>query len=328
MREYEIKKNEAGQRFDKYLHKLMPQATSSFLYKMLRKKNITLNGRKAEGGELLVLGDHVKLFLSDETFEKFHGSPQNSTKTYEYHGKEPKIVWETDDYLICSKPAGLLTQKASTEDESVNEWLLSYLLRTKQITNEELCTFHPSVCNRLDRNTSGIVLCGKTLSGSQWLTESIRDGRIRKYYRTFVKGILTKRSTIEGYLHKNEQTNRVEIYPSKDKIPAGIEASYIKTSYDPLAHGQDVTYLEIELHTGKTHQIRAHLASIGHPVLGDGKYGDARYNQHYRQKYHVSYQLLHAYRVEFTENGKSFVAKEPAVFDKIKAEIKGETKKV
>ena len=329
MREYEIGKNEAGQRFDKYLHKLMPQAGNSFLYKMLRKKNIILNGKKAEGREILVLGDHVKLFLSEETFGKFQGVDEKHLRIHEFHGKEPEIIWESPDYLICAKPAGLLTQKATEEDESLNEWFIAYLLRSGQISEEELRTFHPSVCNRLDRNTSGIVLCGKTLSGSQKLTEIIRDGRVGKYYRTFVKGKLTNGSTIEGYLYKEERTNRVIVYSSRDEILQGREVSYIRTSYQPLAYGNGITYMEIALHTGKTHQIRAHLASIGHPIIGDSKYGDPGENRFWKQKYNISCQLLHAYRVEFGMeekapqiSGKSFVAREPAIFDRMKNEMK------
>lgn len=317
MKEFQIGANEAGQRFDKYLHKLLPEAGNSFLYKMLRKKNIVLNGKKAEGKEILQEKDVVKLFLAEETFDKFVG--EKKTISYSYQGIKPEIIWETKDILACNKPVGVLTQKASDRDESLNEWLIVYLLESGKITEKELQTFHPSVCNRLDRNTSGIVLCGKTLAGSQKLTEDIRNGRVGKFYRTFVKGALPNAATLEGFLYKEEQTNRVVIYKNRRMIPEGVEAAYIKTSYKPIQVFDDFTYVEIELHTGKTHQIRAHLASMGHPILGDSKYGDVIWNRRYRDVFQVRHQLLHAYRVELPgEHGKkTIIAPEPDIFTRI-----------
>ena len=155
-----ITTNEAGQRFDKYLKKLLKDAPDSFIYKMLRKKNIVLNGKKAYGKERLCLDDEVKLFLADGTFEKFGGKsaycPFDITP-YEqaYHElNDLSIIYEDDNILIVNKPAGILSQKSKPEDVSINEWLTGYLLFSKCITAETLSTFKPSVCNRLDRNTS------------------------------------------------------------------------------------------------------------------------------------------------------------------------------
>ena len=180
MRTFTIGANEAGQRFDKYLHKLLPEAGNSFLYKMLRKKNITLNNGKAQGNELLNSGDTVNIFFAEETFLKFAGNhaPEQDgqdngvvteyRKAYETlnsHKRKPVVLLETPDFLLADKPAGILTQKSVPEDSSMNEWLIGYLLETGAITAKQLATFHPSVCNRLDRNTSGLVLCGKSLAG-------------------------------------------------------------------------------------------------------------------------------------------------------------------
>lgn len=341
MRTFTIGPNEAGQRFDKYLHKLLPQAGSSFLYKMLRKKNITLNDGKAEGREMLNAGDHVKIFFAEDTFLKFAGkdvqNEQSDTDIAEYQiayqtlnrrAWKPVILLETEDVLILNKPAGVLTQKSVPSDLSINEWLIGYLLESKAITSAQLATFHPSVCNRLDRNTSGLVLCGKSLAGSQLLSKLIRERKVGKFYRTIVKGTLKDSKSIEGFLYKDNHTNQVTVYADRahagQKHQEGLSA--IKTSYTPIRtfciNGQSYTYLEIQLHTGKSHQIRAHLASIGHPILGDTKYGDFAVNQWVQKSYHLSYQLLHAYRVEFPEltgtgeeiGGQSVIAPQPPVF--------------
>lgn len=309
MQEIIIEQNQAGQRLDKFLHKYLPQAGSSFLYKMLRKKNITLNGKKAEGKEILQLNDKVQCFFSEETFAKFSGrevtnTPDGTVETVatvdvsEYREafrslpvKESHILYEDAHVLVINKTAGVLTQKAKENDYSLNEWLIGYLLETGKITAKELALFKPSVCNRLDRNTSGMVLCGISLQGSQELSRLIRDREVKKYYRTIVKGVLKEGALLEGSLQKNQATNTVTV---------SVEGSEIKTAYEPvqtLQHG--MTYLEVELITGKTHQIRAHLASIGHPLIGDTKYGNKVVNQKVEKTYGLKNQLLHAYRMEF-----------------------------
>ena len=321
MYQFEINPNEAGQRFDKYLHKLLPEAPSSFFYKMLRKKNIVLNGKKAEGKEKLSVGDQVSLFLSDETFALFQGEKRNEDEYRKaFHTMtDITVIYENTNMLLVNKPAGILSQKARDTDFSVNEWLIGYLLSKREITESSLTTFRPSVCNRLDRNTSGLVICAKTLYGSQQLGTLIRERSVHKFYRLFVKGHIEKEEMLEGYLTKNELTNKVTISKS-----VSVDASYIKTRYYPLEKFSDMTYLEVELITGKTHQIRAHMASAGHPLLMDYKYGDKKFNDSYKSSLKASGQLLHAYRLEFPADeplleGKEhiFVAPEPAVFQKI-----------
>lgn len=408
-----IGSNQAGQRLDKFLHKYLPNAGTGFLYKMLRKKNITLNGKKAEGSELLKEGDSVSFFFSRETFEKFSGMTleqagilsevtgklqggsapgstgqlpedletsnmpmklSDSSDKQNHWGrfnagiseyekayrllKGIQVIYEDEHFLFLNKPAGILTQKAKPEDSSLNEWMIGYLLQNNPNLAAELRTFHPSVCNRLDRNTSGIVLCGKSLAGLQFLSRYIKERRVRKFYHTICAGELKEADRVQGYLFKDEKTNRVFICeqhkkdsdekkdsaqaPCLQKADFGRKKStiqksalnqkrdYIETAYMPLGIKNGYTCLEVELITGKTHQIRAHLASIGHPLIGDFKYGKDKINCRLRQEYGLSHQLLHACRVVFPEitsgvgislSEQEFIAPEPEDFVKIKAAL-------
>jgi len=186
MKEFIINENEAGQRFDKYLGKLLREAPKRFFYKMLRKKNITLNGAKATGNEKLTSGDHVKLFLSDETFEKFAGAQETVARAHQ----KLHIVYEDDNILLINKPVGMLSQPADDKEPSLVEYLTGYLLESGAVTESSLHTFRPSVCNRLDRNTSGLVAAGKSLAGLQELSTLFHDRNLHKFYRCLVKGVL------------------------------------------------------------------------------------------------------------------------------------------
>lgn len=292
MKEFKIQKNEAGQRFDKFLSKYMKEAPKSFLYKMMRKKNITLNGKKAAGNEILAQGDTVKLFLSDETIRKFSSIANASDSTAVSTCAELDILYEDEHTIFINKPAGMLSQKASPHDVSLVEHLISYLIRTRQITPEELRTFHPSVCNRLDRNTSGIVAAGKSLAALQKLSSMFHDRSMEKYYLCLIRGEVSQKKRVEGWLTKNQRTNRVTI--TKDEIPGG---SKIETEYNPIRISNGLTLMEVHLITGKTHQIRAHLASNHLPIIGDYKYGDRNLNDLFKKEYGLKSQLLHAYRL-------------------------------
>ena len=321
MKELCIRANEAGQRLDKFLGKYMDQAPKGFLYKMLRKKNITLNGKKASGSEMLSEGDVVKLFLAEETIGKFSRIQKAPVQSSEGR-KSAKldIIYEDKHTLFINKPVGMLSQKAKPEDVSLVEHLTAYLLSSGQIKEEELRTFRPSVCNRLDRNTSGIVAAGKTLAALQELTEMFRERTLKKYYLCLVKGTVTEKKRISGYLVKNEKTNTVSIQSEKSG-----GASLIETEYRPLAFGGGFTLLEVHLITGKTHQIRAHLASQGHPIAGDTKYGDRAVNERLKKEYGLKSQLLHSARLCMPEcagalaplSGKVITAPVPVLFDKI-----------
>ena len=190
MQTINIEKNDAGQRADKFLTKYLPLAPKSFLYKMMRKKNITLNKKKMTGKEHLALGDQIQMFFSEETigkFSKMHTPKLMQTDT-NIPSSKVSVIYEDEDVLFLDKPCGMLSQKAKATDFSLVEWLTGYLLKTQAITQEELLRFHPSICNRLDRNTSGIVTAGKSLKGLQVLSTMIQNRSVRKYYRTIVCG--------------------------------------------------------------------------------------------------------------------------------------------
>lgn len=328
MKQLEIGPNEAGQRLDKYLKKLLPRAESGFIYKMLRKKNIVLNGKKVEGSVQLVLGDSVTLYLSDETFHKFSSdkfSPDKFSPDKIFASKSGnqkiqklklQVLFENEDLLIINKPAGLLSQKAVASDISANEWILQYLLNSGAITPQTLKTFRPSVCNRLDRNTSGILIAGKTLHGSQMMSKQLKERTIKKYYRCIVAGTLTNGQHLKAYLRKDTSKNKVEINHFGN-TERGNGQFFIETEYQPLEHYKDGTMLEVHLITGRSHQIRAHLASIGHPIIGDPKYGNKNLNQKYRKEIGLKHQLLHAYRVILAD-GQEIIAPLPECFSYFK----------
>jgi 23S rRNA pseudouridine955/2504/2580 synthase len=314
-----VGKNEAGQRLDKLLLKQLNKAPKSFIYKMLRKKNITLNGKKADGSEKTEINDEIRLFLSDETIQNFS---ETFTTTIVEHDFE--TIYEDTNILVVNKPAGLLSQKAVPEDVSLVEHILSYLFTSGQITENELQTFKPGICNRLDRNTSGIVVAGKTLIGLQTMAELFRDRTLQKYYLCIVKGKIEETREISGYITKNENTNQVTITKTHAE-----GSSPIRTEYQPLMVTDKYTLLRVKLITGKTHQIRAHLSSIGHPIIGDGKYGDKGVNTQFRNKYQLEHQLLHSYQVIFPVmdgdfkhlSNKELIAEVPAYFKKIQDDL-------
>lgn len=322
MKQIIVTKNEAGQRLDKLLFKYLNKAPKSFVYKMLRKKNITLNGKKAAGDEKTKLDDEIKLFLSDETVAKFSELHITSAVT------DLDILYEDDHLLLINKPCGMLSQKSSSQDLSVVEYMISYLLKEGNITVESLQGFKPGICNRLDRNTSGIVVGGKSLIGLQQLNTAFKERSLHKYYLCIVAGTMEKEQTLNGYLKKDPVRNQVMITNGMDHE----DAKPIHTHYRPIStsaneHGC-YTLLEVTLITGRSHQIRAHLASAGHPIIGDGKYGNLKINNYFKTKYHLNHQLLHSYRLVMPKfegelaylSGQTFTAWPPGRFEQIRKE--------
>lgn len=331
MKSFLVSQNEAGQRLDKLLSKYMDTAPKSFFYKMLRKKNITLNGKKAEGSEKVAEGDEIRLFLSDETIEGFQSGKKAGNKCGEETQsgkadptgrtvntgnhtipllKKEEIVYEGKHILIANKPAGELSQKAKKDDISINERIVEYLRVTQGIGQDN---FTPGVCNRLDRNTTGLIIAGKSLAGLQEMAELLKKRTLHKYYLCIVAGKADKRRHLTGYLKKEESTNTVQVVSEeefKKRNLSNKEYDRIETELIPLVTNGGSTLLAIQLITGKTHQIRAHLASVGLPLLGDTKYrGDNAANPQNKQAaerltninraLHLRYQLLHAYLLQF-----------------------------
>lgn len=334
MKEFVIKPHEAGQKLDKYLAKVLSEAPKSFLYKMLRKKNIVLNDKKADGHEVLAASDSIKIYFSDETFEKFANKAFVNKDSVEQKNKAsvnktsdgnktklskkkmdpsllPTIIFEDEHILLLNKPAGLLSQKAKPEDYSANDFVLDYMLESGQLTAEDMRTFKPSICNRLDRNTSGLLIAGKTMVGLQKMAAALKDRDMAKYYLCLVKGKINKPQHLKGYLLKDEKSNKVTV--NKESF-AG--ADYIETSYEPMEYYGNTTLLLVHLITGRSHQIRAHLASIGHPILGDYKYGERALNDQLKKATGLSSQLLHAYRLVMP-TGETYEACLPKYYSKV-----------
>ncbi|MDR1017573.1 MAG: RluA family pseudouridine synthase [Lachnospiraceae bacterium] len=258
------------------------------------------------------------------------------------------IIYEDENILLLNKPAGVLSQKSRDNDYSLVEMLIDYMISQGELSVTDLQTFHPSIVNRLDRNTSGLIVAGKTLFALQELSRIFKSREIKKYYLTLVKGRIDKKIVLDGNLQKSADGNFVvvdkvsKIYlgnEGENKEPNQAEVknegnnkefnsksnTHIETEIIPLLFSDNITLLKVHLITGKTHQIRAHLGSIGHPVVGDYKYGDRKFNDYYKRKYGVKAQLLHSYQLVFPKlkgeldylSDKEYFAEIPKVFARI-----------
>ncbi len=294
MKQITVTTDMASQRLDKYLQRLLPSCPKSLLYKQLRKKNITLNSAKATGSEMIKAGDVISVFFSDETYEKFASGEEINTSVFEKAFKELKgidVVYEDDRILIFNKPANVLSQSADNKDLSVNEYLVGYLLDKGAVSKTSLQVFRPSVCNRLDRNTSGLIMCSKNLEGSRYLSAKIKDKDLEKSYLALVMGRFSGPETDTAYVIKDEKENKL-LFVTEDTPGAMM----IKTGFERVKCGDEISLVKVRLYTGKSHQIRAHLSRLGFPILGDRKYGNEKSASMAKR------QMLHSYQTILEED--------------------------
>ncbi|MCQ2546058.1 MAG: RluA family pseudouridine synthase [Clostridia bacterium] len=325
MKKVEIKANDAGQRLDRFLKKYLRKAPLSAIYKIIRK-DLKLNGKRAKEDTILKEGDELSFFMSDERFEELTG-PVKAHRAK----KQFRVAYEDEQVLIVEKPWGLLTHGDSREKKNtLMNQVCGYLQDKGEFDPSAEKTFTPSPVNRLDRNTTGLVIFGKTAESLRQLTALIRNREaVSKYYVTIVSGDFRTEMTIEEALEKNEKTNTVRI--SSD----GQNAKSIVRPLERSADGK-FSVVEVELVTGRTHQIRAHLAAKGYPLAGDSKYGTSakgrRANDRVR-KLGVTTQILHAYRLKFGEikekyealaglDGLEVIAEMPGEFERVWKELK------
>ncbi len=289
MRKIIVSQEEANQRLDKFLLKHYKKCPKSFIYKGIRTKKIKYNQKRAKGNEILKTNDEIQIYFNEEQIKTFE---ENKIVT-----KMPitfKTVYEDDNILIVDKPVGLLTQKDSKDGCSLAEQVLCYLSENGSYDSKHTKGFTPAPCNRLDRNTAGIVLVGKNIKAVQAISTMLEHKLISKYYMSIVLGRITEPIILKGYHMKDTSKNEVQIF---DHYVSGLKE--VETRILPLKTNGRYTVIEVQLVTGKTHQIRAHLSSIGHPIIGDPKYGDKIENKYFKDKFHLTAQFLCAYKIKF-----------------------------
>ncbi|MCF8020005.1 MAG: RluA family pseudouridine synthase [Vallitaleaceae bacterium] len=311
MIEINITPQNQHQRIDKFMLKVLPGMSKSFCYKMFRKKNITLNGKKISGHEICREGDLIQVYFTQETYNLFASRIQR--KSFECDGVLD-VVYEDNQLIVINKAIGVLSQDDGTA-LSVIDQIRSYY----EEKNVQMDTgFRIGVSNRLDRNTTGIVLSAKSLPMAQIINQKIKNHEVIKLYKSIVFGKIDKDIELKDTIHKDHYNNKVSIDQDGEIM--------IHTLIKPLRWNESFTEVEIEIKTGKTHQIRVHLASIGHPVIGDNKYGNIHLNKDFKRKYNLDHQLLHAYSYQFIEGDipldnerfyKPFIANNPDLYNTI-----------
>lgn len=287
MKSFTAGANDAGQRADKFLEKAVPLLPKNLMYRYIRIKRIKINGRRCEISQRINNGDVIELYINDEFFESPSDTPAFMTAP-----SKIDIVYEDENIILVNKKCGLVVHDddRGTTDTLINR-IQHYLFDKGEYDPKNELSFAPALCNRLDRNTSGIVICAKNAESLRILSEKIKYREISKHYLCLTYGVPSPQEATEtAYLEKNENTKTVRI--SNKKTP---NAKTIITKYKVLRQNGELALCEVDLITGRTHQIRAHMAYLGYPILGDGKYGSNEVNR----LYGIKTQALHAYTLKF-----------------------------
>lgn len=320
MKEFIIDKNHENQRLDKYVKKLLSRASSTLIYKMIRKKDIKVNGLKVKENYILKNGDVVSMFLYEDRFKEL----SEPITLYDLN-IDFDVIYEDEKILIVNKPAGLLVHE--DENESMNtlsNQVLNYLYQKGEYDPVLDLGFVPGPVHRLDRNTSGLVIFGKTMKALQDLNEMMKKRHcIQKSYLTICKGYMETSELID-YVKKDADLKKMYIVSKETE-----GALKMHTKVELLDYKKEMSLLKVELVTGRTHQIRIHLSTHHHPLIGDSKYGDFEFNKMIKKQYHLDYQFLHAHTLTFTKpigcikylEGQSFQAPLPKKLKEIKLSI-------
>ncbi|MCL2213459.1 MAG: RluA family pseudouridine synthase [Oscillospiraceae bacterium] len=284
MKTFNINQNDAGQRIDKFVQKCTLNLPRSLMHKYFRTKRIKLNRKRCSGEDMLALGDVVDFYIPHEFFGE-----SREERDLDFAPKLD-IVYEDQHILLIDKPVGLPSQPDENHpSHTLVDHVKAYLHQKGEYAPGAENSFAPALCNRIDRNTAGFVIAAKTAAALREMNAAIKNGGVRKYYLCLVHGTPRRyEATLEGYLVKDATTNKVQVFSHKPNP----KALYIATRYRVLESGEGRSLLEVELLTGRTHQIRAHLASIGHPLLGDVKYGGKRHGSN-------KHQALYSYKIAF-----------------------------
>lgn len=320
MQKFIVSEKESGQTLEKYVRKVLKDAPLSFIYKLFRKKDIKVNGHWQKEKYVVSTSEEVSIYITDSQLQEFKKKVESKV----VEDISNWIVYEDDNILVINKPRGVLVQGDNSGETSLNEMVISYLINKKEYDPNLDLGYSPAPTHRLDRNTAGLVVFGKNLSAIREMVDILSNKeKVEKKYLTLVKGVTEISGEINAPLLKNSLNGRVSVSPSgKEAITQYHQVRVINNEY---------SLLEVKLLTGRTHQIRVHLANISHPVIGDQKYGDYSLNKEFENKYHFKNQFLVAYYLKFKSidgklaylSNKSFKISLPIELDELLLKLEG-----